>query len=151
MIGSAGSVKRDAVTLFDFIAPAKVKGGKKKGGAAAAAKPAQQAGKGKEKADAAPAPVAAAAAPVAAAQPAAAATDAQPAQQPAKPQLPAGKKDDPTTWRTDLLDSARQLSKRIPGNIQCVRVRCHLLLSLSLCTHARPQHTLTYVLSLLLL
>jgi hypothetical protein len=119
MIGSAGNVKRDAVTLFDFIAPAKVKGGKKKG----AAKPAQQAqaGKGKEKVDAAPAP--AAAVPVAAAQPAAAAAAPAAAAQPAKPAVE-GKKDDPTSWRTDLVDSARQLAKRIPGNIQCVRVRC---------------------------
>jgi hypothetical protein len=117
MIGSAGNVKRDAVTLFDFIAPAKVKGGKKKG----AAKPAQQAqaGKGKEKVDAAPAP--AAAVPVAAAQPAAAAAAPAAAAQPAKPAVE-GKKDDPTSWRTDLVDSARQLAKRIPGNIQCVRV-----------------------------
>jgi hypothetical protein len=120
MIGSAGNVKRDAVTLFDFIAPAKVKGGKKKG----AAKPAQQAqaGKGKEKVDAAPAP-AAAAAPVAAAQPAAAAAAAPAAAAQPKPAVE-GKKDDPTSWRTDLVDSARQLAKRIPGNIQCVRVRC---------------------------
>jgi hypothetical protein len=119
MIGSAGNVKRDAMTLSDFITikPAKVKGGKKGG---KPQPPAQQTGKGKEKVDApAPTPAAQPAAPAPAASSPTVETAAA-----ARPQaqVPEGKKDDPTSWRTDLVDSAKQLSRRIPANIQCVRV-----------------------------
>ncbi len=115
-VGSAGNLKRENLTLFDFIAPAKQKGKKKNGAAAAGNKKPES--KGKEIAEV--------------------------EKKEEEPQVPKKneseelrklilqRKDDPIAWVANnfsLKETARNLSKRIPSNVNSVKVAVsnHLL------------------------